>query len=48
MLAVLFRALLAYGILVDDLLPSLGVRYRVLLATGVGARTGQARPNEAA
>ena len=44
----LFRALLAYGILVDDLLPSLGVRYRVLLATGVGARTGQARPNEAA
>lgn len=32
----------------DDLLPSLGARDRVLLATGAGARTGQAGPNEAA
>ena len=43
-LANLFCAVLGYGILVDDLLPSLGARYRVLNATRTGARTGQAGP----
>ena len=42
--ALLFCALVAYGILVDDLLPSLGVHHRVLLATRTGACTGQAGP----
>ncbi len=39
-----FCALLGYGILVVDLLPSLGARSRVLIATRAGARTGQAGP----
>ena len=44
-LALLFCAVVGYGILVDDLLPSRGARYRVLIATRTGARTGQAGPS---
>lgn len=46
MLSVLFCAVLGYGILVDDLLPTYGALHRVLIATSTGARTGQAGPHE--
>ena len=41
-----FCAVVGYGILMDDLLPSYGVLYRDLIATSTGARTGQAGPHE--
>ena len=46
MLTLLFCAVLGYGIIVDDLLPTYGVLHRVLIATSTGARTGQAGPHE--